>query len=99
MPILWEEYTYPKHQPLPKGYIEGRDWAYEHGWELSEKYPNQWLAIYNKEVISFGDLGFVKKAVSKKAIGGPVFYYFAQQHYRYLDKTGVRDESRWATTP
>ena len=86
MPILWEEYTYPKHQPMPKEYIENRNWAYKHGWELSEKYPNQWLAIHNKEVISFGDLAFVEEEVSKKAIEGPVFYYFAQQHYRLLDK-------------
>ena len=93
MPILWEEYTYPKHQPLPKGYIENEKWAYEHGWELSEKYPNQWLAIHNKEVISFGDLAFVEEEVSKKAIDGFVFYYFAQQHYRYPDKTGIRDQS------
>lgn len=31
------------------------DWLAEHGLELSERYPNQWVAVYNGEVIGAGD--------------------------------------------
>lgn len=31
------------------------DWLAEHGLELSEKYPNKWIAVHNCQVIASGD--------------------------------------------
>ena len=93
MPILWDQYTYPKHQPLPKGWIEDRNWAHEHMDEFVEKYPNQWVAVYNKEVVSVGtNMGEVEKAASKKAVDRPAYYIFAQRVFWYRDKTRIRDK-------
>jgi len=92
MPILWEEYTYPKHQPLPKGWLEDEKWANERMVELGRKYPNQWVAVYNKEVVSFGtNLAFVKKVAAEKATDRPAFCFFAKHFGRYPIKTGVSD--------
>ena len=41
-------------------------WAHKHYQELIKKYPNKWVAIFNKKVISFGnDI----KQVERKAEG------------------------------
>jgi len=93
MPILWDQYTYPKHQPLPKGYIEDRNWAHDHMGEFVEKYPNQWVAVYNKEVVSVGtDLGEVEKEADKKAVDRPAFCVFAWRVFWFRDKTRIRDK-------
>lgn len=87
MPILWDEYTYPKHQPLPKGFVEDRDWAHAHIGEFVQKYPNQWVAVCNKEVVSVGtDLGKVKKEANKKAVDRTPYCIFAQQIFRFRSK-------------
>jgi len=92
MPILWEEYTYPKHQPLPKKWLEDEKWADERFLELGRKYPNQWVAIYNKEVVSFGtNLAEVKGEAAKKAVDRPAYCFFAQYFGRYPSKTKDSD--------
>jgi len=91
MPILWDEYTYPKHQPLPKGYTEDRNWAYEHLGELTEKYPNHWVAVVNKEVVCVAkNLGDVEKVARQKAGDRTPFYLFTRQIFRYRGATEVR---------
>ncbi|MFQ6062938.1 MAG: DUF5678 domain-containing protein [Methanosarcinales archaeon] len=51
----------------PKEYFENIDWAYEHHLELQRKYKEQWVAIYNKKVVSHGtDLGKVRKEAIEK---------------------------------
>ena len=91
MPILWDQYTYPKHQPLPKGWIEDRNWAHEHMDEFVEKYPNQWVAVYNKEVVSVGtNLGEVEEKADKKAIDRPAYSVFAWKVFWFRDKTKIR---------
>ena len=93
MPILWEEYTYPKYHPLPKGFIKDRNWAHEHIGEFVEKYPNQWVAVYNKEVVSVGtNLGEVEEAADQKAVDRPAYCIFAQQLIRFRDKAKIRDK-------
>lgn len=93
MPILWDEYTYPKHQPLPKGYREDEKWADEHLGELMEKYPNQWVAVVNKEVACVGkNLAEVKKVARQKAGDRTPFCFFTWQTFRYRGSTGVRHD-------
>ncbi len=92
MPILWEEYTYPKHHPLPKGWLEDEKWADERMLELGRKYPNQWVAVYNKEVISFGtNLAEVERVAAEKAVDRPAHCFFAQHFARYRSKTKDSD--------
>jgi hypothetical protein len=37
-----------------KQYFEDRDWVAEHYKELQEKYPDEWVAVKDKTVISHG---------------------------------------------
>lgn len=41
-----------KPRPLSKKYFEDFDWAYEHYTELAKKYPNKWVAVGNKKILS-----------------------------------------------
>jgi len=43
--------------PASKEYWEDSDWALEHSSEISQKYPNQWVAIADKKVIAAGKDG------------------------------------------
>jgi len=37
-----------------KEYFEERDWVMEHYKELQEKYPDEWIAVKNRKVVSHG---------------------------------------------
>lgn len=53
---------------LSKKFWQDNKWAHDHYQELSRKYPNQWIAVVNKKVVSAGkNLGKVEKESSKKA--------------------------------
>ena len=39
---------------ISRSYWEDSRWAHAHSQELSEHYPNQWVAIYNKQVVTAG---------------------------------------------
>lgn len=93
MPILWDEYTYPKPQPLSKEYLEDEKWADEHMSELLEKYPNQWVAVVNKEVVCVGkNLAEVEEVARQKAGGRHPFSFFAWQTFRYRSSTEIRHD-------
>ena len=42
-------------KPLPKRFLEDRNWGYSHYVELMKKYPDKWVAIVNKGVIAVSD--------------------------------------------
>jgi hypothetical protein len=44
----------PKPPPTPKHYYEDQKWISEHMRELREQYLNQWIAVFNGEVIAAG---------------------------------------------
>ncbi len=44
----------PKPPPIPKRYFEDERWISEHMRELREQYLNQWVAVFNGEVIAAG---------------------------------------------
>jgi hypothetical protein len=94
MPILWDEHEDSKPKPLSKEYIEDRNWAYEHTGEFVEKYPNQWVAVVNKEVVCVGkSLAEVQKVARQKAGDRPPFYYFARRVFRYVGSAKVRHDN------
>jgi len=94
MPILWDEKTYPKPQPLSKEYLENEKWTFEHLGELIEKYPNQWIAVVNKEIVCVGEnLAEVKKVARQKTGDRTPFCFFTWQTFRYRGSTGVRHDN------
>lgn len=57
-------------------YWDDSDWAIANAQTLSEKYPNQWIAVYNKEVIAHHkELGRVAKQVQQVGVSDPVFTF------------------------
>ena len=94
MPILWDENTYSKLQPLSKEYLEDEKWTFEHLGELIEKYPNQWIAVVNKEVVCVGtNLAEVEEVARQKAGGRHPFSFFTWQTFRYRGSAGVRHDN------
>jgi hypothetical protein len=91
MPILWDEYTYPRNQGLPKSYLEDEKWADEHMGELIEKYTNQWVAVVNQEVVCVGkNLAEVQRVARQKAGDRTPFCFFAWKTIWDLSETGVQ---------
>lgn len=51
----------------PKEFWDDKEWAFSHYSELMQKYPNYWVAIVNKEVVSAGkDLKKVRDEARKR---------------------------------
>ena len=48
---------YPPILPLPKEFWEDEGWAYDNYNELVKMYPNQWVAVVNKQVVAAGKNG------------------------------------------
>ncbi|MBL7075131.1 hypothetical protein ISS37_07830 [candidate division KSB1 bacterium] len=66
--------------PAPKKYWEDSRWAHEHSVEISERYPNQWIAILNKKVIAAGKDGSkVEKNGAEKAGDQEFVIFFAEK--------------------
>ena len=51
--------------PSPKRYWEDSKWVRENISEISEKYPNQWIAVADKRVVAAGKDG---QKVREKAL-------------------------------
>lgn len=52
---------------MSKKYLEDLEWARNNHTELLKKYPDQWVAIVNKKVVSFGnDLSKVREEARSK---------------------------------
>ena len=59
--------TYPPVPPTPKDYWEDSDWADVHIGEISEAYPNLWVAVVDKQVIAWGKvIADVRKVAQEK---------------------------------
>jgi len=43
-----------KLEPLPARFWEDERWLFEHAAELTERYPDQWVVIYNRQVVGRG---------------------------------------------
>jgi hypothetical protein len=94
MPILWDEHEDSKPEPLSKEYIEDRNWAHEHTGEFVEKYPNQWVAVVNKEVVCVGkSLAEVEDVACRKAGDRPPFCFFTWKTLWFRPSTKVQDDN------
>ena len=62
--------------------------------ELTEKYPNQWVAVVNKEVVRVGrNLEEVEKVVRQKVDNRPPFCFFTWRIFKYRGSIEVRDDN------
>jgi hypothetical protein len=60
----------------PSRYWDDSDWAIANAQMLSQQYPNQWVAIYNKKVIAHHkELGRVARQALKLDFNDPVFTF------------------------
>jgi len=58
-------------------FLEDLDWAEIHHSELVDKYREQWVAVYNKQVVSHGDsLAQVREEAQKKTGRKHIPVYF-----------------------
>jgi hypothetical protein len=57
----------PVPPPIPKRWFEDEKWFMQHSSELAQRYPDQWVAIFNKEVIAAGkNLAEVERVAQEK---------------------------------
>ena len=63
----------------PKEYWKDKEWVNENYTELVKKYPDQWIAVYDKEVIVANKyLGEVEKVVQTKSFPRQCLYVFVE---------------------
>lgn len=41
-----------QERPIPEGYWEEEDWAWAHYAEFMKQYPDQWIAVWQKQVVA-----------------------------------------------
>jgi hypothetical protein len=73
-------------QKTPSRYWDDSDWAIANVQTLSDNYPNQWVAIFNKQVIANNkELGPVVKQARNLGAKDAVFKFVEQgiNVYRY----------------
>ena len=85
MPVLSMEeasnMTLPS--PVSKEYWENSEWAYEHMKEISAKYPNQWVVVFDKKVITASRSGSEAERIAKEKVGSREFVIlFAEKGIR-----------------
>jgi hypothetical protein len=80
-----EDYTLPP--PRPRRHIDDSNWAAEHINELTQQYPEMWVAILDKEVVSasknLGDVFRVAKEKESEVGRGPCVYKFIEDFKRF----------------
>ena len=69
--------------PVSKEYWENSEWAYEHMKEISAKYPNQWVVVFDKKVIAASRSGSEVERIAKEKVGSREFVIlFAEKGIR-----------------
>ena len=98
MPYAKLPKDFPEPPKLPKRYFEDDKWVRENLNELTQKYPDHWIAVLEKEVvIASKDLGEVERVARKKAaeLGeGQCVYKFIESFERLRNWTRIRYQSR-----
>lgn len=51
---------------IPKRFYDDTDWALRHYNDLVKRYEDNWVAIYNKRVVSSSDDGYKALDLAKK---------------------------------
>lgn len=69
--------------PVSQEYWVDSEWAHEHMNEISEKYPNQWVVIFNKKVIAASTSGSEAEQIATEKVGNQEFVImFAEKGIR-----------------
>lgn len=69
--------------PISQEYWENSEWAHEHMNEISEKYPNQWVVIYDKKVVAASTSGSEAEHIATEKVGNQEFVIlFAEKGIR-----------------
>ena len=97
MPIVKnpEDYTLPP--PIPQRHIDDSNWIDENINELTEKYPDLWIAVLDEEIIiASKDLGEVYKVGQQKEdeVGrGTCVYTFIESFEKLRRSIKVSNQS------
>ena len=59
--------------PPPKEYWDDREWAYDHLSELSQQYPDLWVAVVDKKVTAAGKVIAEVRATARQKTGRQSF--------------------------
>ncbi len=76
-------------EPLPARFWEDERWLFEHTAELTRKYPEQWVVIYRKQVVTVGQSrGEARRAATEKLgdVGPLVVYHLESKPYVYATR-------------
>jgi hypothetical protein len=77
----------------PKRYWHDSDWLDAHDAELTELYPNQWVAVLSEKVISHGtSLQQVLEEVEKQGAAFPVIGFVEKGIHVYKNIASLQDE-------
>ena len=97
MPYAKLPKDFPEPEKLPKRYFEDSRWINENINELTEKYPDHWIAVLEKEVvIASADLGEVERVARQRAaeVGkGQCVYDFIEGLWRFRGRISVQNPS------
>jgi len=87
MPYAKLPKDFPEFKLPPKRFFEDERWICQHLDELTQKYPDQWIAVYQKEVVAADkSLAKVQRIGRQKADEGQCVYSFIEggiRYYRY----------------
>ena len=61
--------TFPPVPLTPKEYWDDKDWAHLNIGEISNEYPNLWVAIVNKQVVAAGRIIKQVRKIAKEKTG------------------------------
>ncbi len=65
-----------------KEFWDDNEWSLEHATEISKRYPNQWVAIVDKQIIAAGkNAKEVGKVTIRKSGRKEFVIYFAEQGF------------------
>ena len=98
MPYAKLPKDFPEPPKLPERYFEDDQWMRAHLSELTQKYPDHWIAVLEKEVvIASKDLEEVERVALQRAaeVGkGQCVYKFIESLQRLRGAVGVRYPGR-----
>ncbi len=84
-PEVFPEFKLPSNR-----FFEDSHWVNENINELVKKYPDQWIAVYDKEIVAVDEnLAEVEKVAAKKEINGQCVYSFIEGYSRFYKSESV----------
>ena len=78
-------------QKVSERHWDDSDWAIANAQMLSQNYPNEWVAIYEKQVIAHDkSLNRVMSDVGEKGVNNPVFKFSERGIRVYKNSIAIR---------